>query len=466
MFYSNKSQLSSVCYTIKQELKNKFQSFYGGAVVHENPTLLNKIYTELYITEVLGGEVNNQHEIRQIETVFRRAVTEDRPINCNNIFKPLLGQDLPIRTVLTKGIAGVGKTVSVQKFILDWTEGKANQDIHLIFPLPFRELNLLKYKIFSLKDLLQFSMGTKQLEISPNEGKIIFIFDGLDECRLSLDFQNNARLCDVTKSASVDVLLTNLIVGNLLPSALIWITSRPAAADLIPSECVDRVTEVRGFSDPQKEEYFRKRIRDQTLANKIISHLKSSRSLYIMCHIPVFCWISATVLEKMLNGEESGEIPKTLTQMYTHFLTLQINFIRTAELSEMTLVLLGSYCCYKSLTGKTILGRKVFSRRRSEDNLKEKGEVAGRKLTVVYTPGFEKDYLIGNTLEKAKLNILRSVTEQSSGTHAFILVQSVDSSFAEEEKSALEKIMEPLGENVWKHTLVVFAVGDELETLP
>ncbi|XP_048015802.1 NACHT, LRR and PYD domains-containing protein 12-like [Megalobrama amblycephala] len=327
----NKSQLSSVCYTIKQELKNKFQSFYEGAAMHENPTLLNKIYTELYITEVLGGEVNNQHEIRQIETVFRRAITEDRPINCNNIFKPLLGQDLPIRTVLTKGIAGVGKTVSVQKFILDWAEGKANQDVHLIFPLPFRELNLLKYKIFSLKDLLQFSMGTKQLEISPNEGKVIFIFDGLDECRLSLDFQNNARLCKVTKSASVDVLLTNLIVGNLLPSALIWITSRPAAADLIPSECVDRVTEVRGFSDPQKEEYFRKRIRDQTLANKINSHLKSLRSLYIMCHIPVFCWISATVLEKMLFGSESGEIPKTLTQMYTHFLTLQINFIREKD---------------------------------------------------------------------------------------------------------------------------------------
>ncbi|XP_051718578.1 NACHT, LRR and PYD domains-containing protein 3-like isoform X2 [Ctenopharyngodon idella] len=313
------------CDVFKSKLKTMFQCLPGEVSTRGQPKPLSEIYTELYITEGGNGELNNEHEIRCIETACRRATTEDRPINLNDIFKLLPGQDQPIRTVLTKGVAGIGKTVSVQKFILDWAEENANQDIYLIFPLPFRELNLLKDKTFSLKDLLQFFMGTKQLEISPNEGKIIFIFDGLDECRLSLDFQNNVRLCDVTESASVDVLLTNLIVGNLLPAALIWITSRPAAADLIPSECVDRVTEVRGFSDPQKEEYFRKRIKDQSVANKIISHLKSSRSLYIMCHIPVFCWISATVLEKMLNGEESGEIPKTLTQMYTHFLILQMS---------------------------------------------------------------------------------------------------------------------------------------------
>ncbi len=264
--------------------------------------------------------------MRQIETQSRRAATEDTAIKCNDIFRPLPGQDKDIRTVLTKGVAGIGKTVSVQKLILDWAEGKENQDVQLIFPLPFREINLMKDKTLSLSDLLHvFFPETKEMEISNDEYKVLFIFDGLDECRLSLDFQSDVRLCDVSESASVDVLLMNLIVGNLLPSALIWITSRPAAADLVPSECVHRVTEVRGFNEPQKEEYFRKRISDQSLADTIISHLKSSRSLYIMCHIPVFCWISAAVLEKMLSPAESGEIPKTLTQMYTHFLILQTN---------------------------------------------------------------------------------------------------------------------------------------------
>ncbi|XP_048016449.1 NACHT, LRR and PYD domains-containing protein 12-like isoform X4 [Megalobrama amblycephala] len=321
---SIESELGEVLDKFKSNLIKKFECLYEGTSKQGNPTLLNEIYTELYITESECGEINNEHEVRQIETQSRRAATEDTPIKCSDIFRPLPGQDKPIRTVLTKGVAGIGKTVSVQKFILDWAEGKENQDVHLIFPLPFRELNLIRDHSLSLLDLLNvFFAETKHLDISSSKYKVSFIFDGLDECRLSLDFQSDVRLCDVSDPASVDVLLTNLIVGNLLPSALIWITSRPAAADLVPSECVHRMTEVRGFSDPQKEEYFRKRIRDQSLADRIISHLMSSRSLFIMCQIPVFCWISATVLEKMLSEAESGEIPKTLTQMYTHFLIIQ-----------------------------------------------------------------------------------------------------------------------------------------------
>ncbi|KAI4879854.1 hypothetical protein NFI96_003998 [Prochilodus magdalenae] len=305
---------------LKSTLKEKCQKINQGISNPGTSKLLNEIYTELYITEGGSGDVNNEHEVRQIETTSRRPVIQETPIKCNDIFK-----DKSIRTVLTKGVAGIGKTVSVQKFILDWAEGKANQDVLFIFPLPFRELNLMKEKL-SLETLLhQFIKDTNKLKPRDyHHYKVMFIFDGLDEYRLPLDFQNNESLFDLTQPASVDVLLTNLIKGNLLPSALLWITTRPAAANQIPPDCIDQVTEVRGFSDPQKEEYFRKRISDQSLAERTIKHVKSSRSLYIMCHIPVFCWIAATVLERMLGEAESGETPKSLTQMFTHFLIFQI----------------------------------------------------------------------------------------------------------------------------------------------
>ncbi|XP_042170716.1 NLR family CARD domain-containing protein 3-like isoform X2 [Oncorhynchus tshawytscha] len=315
-----KNELAMICQReLKSNLKKKFQCVFEGIAKQGNPTLLNKVYTELYITEGGTGEVNNEHELRQIETTTRKQARPETAIKCNNIFKPLTGQDKRIRTVLTKGVAGIGKTVSVQKFILDWAEGKANQDVQFVFSFPFRELNLMKGEKHTLIELLNhFSMETKESRISNyDKNKVLFIFDGLDECRLPLDFQKNKICCDVTKSTSVDVLLTNLIKGNLLPSALLWITTRPAAANKIPPECVDQVTEVRGFNDPQKEEYFRKRFRDEHLASRIISHIKTSRSLHIMCHIPVFCWISATVLEHMLKHKRE-EVPKTLTEMYTH----------------------------------------------------------------------------------------------------------------------------------------------------
>ncbi|XP_039459950.1 protein NLRC3-like, partial [Oreochromis aureus] len=317
---------AAVCHrNLKSTLKKKFQCVFEGIAKAGSPTLLNQIYTELYITEGGTAEVNDEHEVRQIETASRKPDRPETTIRQEDIFKASPGRDEPIRTVLTKGVAGIGKTVLTQKYSLDWAEGKANQDIQFIFPFTFRELNVLKEEKFSLVELVHhFFTETKEAGICSFEDfQVVFIFDGLDECRLPLDFHKTTILTDPRKSTSVDVLLINLIRGKLLPSARLWITTRPAAANQIPPECVGMVTEVRGFTDSQKEEYFRKRFRDEEQASRIISHIKTSRSLHIMCHIPVFCWITATVLEDVLETREGGQLPKTLTEMYIHFLVVQ-----------------------------------------------------------------------------------------------------------------------------------------------
>ncbi|XP_047242902.1 NLR family CARD domain-containing protein 3-like isoform X3 [Girardinichthys multiradiatus] len=315
---------------LKSNLKNKFQNVFAGIAKAGNLSPLNKIYTELFITEGGTGEVNDEHEVRRIEAGSWKPDRPETPIRHGDIFKPLPGRKEPIRTVMTKGVAGIGKTVLTQKFTLDWAEDKdkdkdnqANQDIQVMFPFTFRELNLLKGKQLSLVELVHhFFTETKRI-YRFEELNVVFIFDGLDECRLPLDFHNNEILTDVTKSTSADVLLTNLIRGKLLPSARLWITTRPAAANRIPSEFVGMMTEIRGFTDLQKDEYFTKKFRYKKKEKMVISHIKKSRSLHIMCHIPIFCWITATVVEDMLNNKNGEKLPNTLTEMYIHFLVVQ-----------------------------------------------------------------------------------------------------------------------------------------------
>uniref|UniRef100_A0A672KZG0 Si:ch211-15j1.3 n=1 Tax=Sinocyclocheilus grahami TaxID=75366 RepID=A0A672KZG0_SINGR len=315
----------------KTSMKNKYERLFEGLKLQENESLLNSIYTQLYIIEGEREGVNEEHEVLQMEKTARTQHSQDTPIYCNDIFKASAEagseEKEQIKTVLTKGIAGIGKTVSVQKFILDWAEGKAHQDVDFMFVLPFRELNLIRDHQYSLhRLLLDFHPGLQDLDsLIYEECKVVFIFDGLDESRITLMFSEAQKVCDMTETASVAVLMSKLMKGELLPSALIWITSRPAAANQIPSKYIHRLTEIQGFTEPQKEEYFRKRISEQHQASRIISHIRRARSLNIMCHIPVFCWISSTVLQKLLEEDLSAEIPQTLTEMYIHFLLIQIN---------------------------------------------------------------------------------------------------------------------------------------------
>ncbi|KAM6983013.1 uncharacterized protein LKV04_013412 isoform 2-T2 [Tautogolabrus adspersus] len=334
-----KPHLSSQ-WELKSQLKKQFTHVTMGVDMQKTSALLNDIYTDLYIIEGERGEVNIQHEARQIEGA--KFKPQETSIKYDAIFEPAVGKTKNIKSVLTTGMAGIGKSFATMKYMLDWAEDKSHTDIFYMFPLSFRELNLRKDEMHSLEELLySFFPGMKTSEIKDyDKYNILIVLDGFDECRLDLVFNESENCTDVKKQTSVRVLLTNLIQGNLLSKAQVWITSRPAASNSIPAGKVDRVTEVRGFNDDQKEEYFRKRFDDKDLAEKILSHVKNLRTLYIMCHIPVFCWLTSTVLEDFVKRKEEGKMPSTLTDMYIHFVLLQCRQANakygTDETSEMS----------------------------------------------------------------------------------------------------------------------------------
>ncbi|XP_013994834.1 NACHT, LRR and PYD domains-containing protein 3 [Salmo salar] len=443
------------------KLKEKIQHVFEGVPKQGKKTLLNKIYTELYITEGGSEEVNNEHEVRQIEIAsITPASTEEKLIECNNIFKFVTGQDKPTRTVLTKGVAGIGKTFSVLKFILDWADGKENQDIQFIFSLPFRELNLVRNKLLSLVDLVYecireakvikkeflYQIFTKlQDSGNPNYNeskyKVLFVLDGLDECRLPLDYKKNDSWDKATEPTLVDVLLKSLINGNLLPSARLWITSRPAASNQIPSGCVDQVTEVRGFNDPQKEEYFRKRFSDENLANRIISHIKTSRSLHIMCHIPVFCWISATVLERILSTDTNGEIPKTLTQLFLGLLVFHAKQMNEKYNEK------GEGDPHWDKESIMALGKLAFQQLKNgnlifyESDLQE-CDINAREASVrlgVFTQLFREDY--GPFQEKVYSFVHLSIQEFLAALYVFLSFNNSNVNLMNKDHSAIRKIL-------------------------
>uniref|UniRef100_H3C6X5 NACHT domain-containing protein n=1 Tax=Tetraodon nigroviridis TaxID=99883 RepID=H3C6X5_TETNG len=206
---------------LKSLLKNRFGLVVEGLAGRKD-SVLDQVYTELHHTEGWNGEVSTEHEVRQMESAASNANSSHTKIRCEDLFQPLLGRQEPVRSVMTTGIAGIGKTVLTQKFALEWAQGDVSQDIQFLFPVTFRELNLLKGKSSFMGLLSTLFPGTR-LETGLEEFRILFILDSLEECRLDLDFQTNEIVSDVTQAASVEVLVTNLIRGHLFPSAHIWI---------------------------------------------------------------------------------------------------------------------------------------------------------------------------------------------------------------------------------------------------
>ncbi|XP_076142848.1 uncharacterized protein LOC143125341 isoform X2 [Alosa pseudoharengus] len=258
----------------------------------------------------------------EVKVLFSLFEEKFNSVSCNDIFKA----HGVVRTVMTQGAAGIGKTSSVHKFILDWADGKENKDVDVVFMFPFWKLNLVKDISCSLHKLLvNFHPEFDNLAAIKrfDDSRIVVIFDGLDESQLHLDFQNNQMLCDISEISSVGTIITNIIKGNLLPFAKVWITSHGSSTNQVPSWYINRVTEMLPLSDSQMEEFVKESLNDVTDASNILLRIKLSRSLHAMCHTPALCSIAVSVVKNML--EQGENRIQTCTELYSHFVISQMN---------------------------------------------------------------------------------------------------------------------------------------------
>ncbi|XP_067220660.1 NLR family CARD domain-containing protein 3 isoform X2 [Chanodichthys erythropterus] len=310
-------------YDLKIAYDRRYYSLYEGRCRPGQQRYISDVYVEP-VTVIKGTRepINPENEVQRIPYTIQETV-----IRAADIFCPLPNDTKPIRTVMMTGIPACGLTVAVNKVIIDWMEGKTNQDFQFVFPLPAKELHLSKSGDLSfLETLSSYFAEAEDIGFIEKEDCLsLFIIDALELCRHKLDFENNEIVTSARKKAPLDALLTSLIKGTLLPNARVWITSHVTAAYRIPANLIDRFVELRGFTDDKKEEYFTKRTTEPELGRKVFNHMKRSKALEIICHLPLFSWMVAFIFERAFRDPDYGKHPPGITAFYSQYIVVQMN---------------------------------------------------------------------------------------------------------------------------------------------
>ncbi|KAM6244106.1 NLR family CARD domain-containing protein 3 isoform 2-T3 [Spheniscus humboldti] len=309
-----------------QKHLESLQSYYGNGL-ETGP--LQRL-TNLLLVEGLTDIQQKEHDILQIEaTKGLQNVYKSIPLE--KLFLPLSKVSIPPRISVTIGVAGIGKSTLVKLFVYTWAKGEINRDIIFVLPLTFRELNT--YEKLSAERLIcsAFPHITEPNCISAGAARTLLILDGLDEFKTPLDFSNTVVCTDPKKEIQVDNLITNIIRGNLLQEASVWVTSRPTAASQIPGGLVDRMTEIRGFRAAEMKDFLDQMFLDnRDLSDQVLHHIRANRSLRIMCTVPGFCWISGSSIGYYLKNsadqsQETTAVPKTLSEIYSYYFKMALS---------------------------------------------------------------------------------------------------------------------------------------------
>ncbi|XP_078066927.1 uncharacterized protein LOC144492602 isoform X2 [Mustelus asterias] len=311
-------EISEAVATHKCTLQAQMERIKPYFVFDNSRPLLQERFTSLVILNVRERN-KTEHELLQ-----HRDYTACERIDIKQLLSPSAPGEKPPRVTLVQGVAGIGKSVTMQKLAHSWACGMIYTGFYVLLYFSFRELNTIKEKI-SLTELIVQSYPHLRAscdKILEFPRRILFLFDGLDEFKLPLEF-NSRSVVDRSIAQHINSLIVNIIKGNLLPEATVLITSRPTTIDLDHKTYFNRCAEILGFSTKEIDAYFLKCLKDKKVADYVFRTVKSIDSLFGLCYVPAFCDILCFYLHKSFHCKgkwsQISSFPRTITDLFLRF---------------------------------------------------------------------------------------------------------------------------------------------------
>ncbi|XP_030626066.1 NLR family CARD domain-containing protein 3 [Chanos chanos] len=289
----------------------------------------------LFLVEGVSDLQQSEHDLIQVSVNRGAGPLHGRALGLDKLLVPLTRVSTAPRVTLTVGVSGGGKTRLVHSFVRQWCSGQIYPDISLVIPIACWEVS--GFDRLSMDRLLRLVVPHDNVEIILGGAcKVLLVFDGLEEFRAPLDFSEAPPLSDTRREVAVSDLITNIIRGNLLPGATLWLLSRPGVGARVPAGLVDRVTEVPPLTHTHIQDYLKstqryRQTHTQTdshthttptdeITHSIWAHLSSQKSLLTLCSVPSICRIVVMTLSSLLEADSSEKtLPRTLTEVYGHY---------------------------------------------------------------------------------------------------------------------------------------------------
>ncbi|XP_035505649.1 NLR family CARD domain-containing protein 3 isoform X2 [Scophthalmus maximus] len=310
----------------KDVMRRRSESMLFYNTRHGEKILFSEHYVNLLLVDGHQGLEIKRHEVltfgqKRLSLQQKTAIHKKIPLA--ELFSSANGNRL-IKKVLVTGVAGIGKTLLVQKMLFDFGGHKGHHAFDFIIHMTFRDLNLIdKPTNFRELVLRKNRHLAKVLDsILANDNKLLVILDGFDEFRHYRSCDVDTFVTEPDEDAEVVEVIGSLMQGELLPNASVMLTSRPAAVNHVPVGCIDRFVLIAGFSLAEVQDFFSRYFQDSALADRLFAVLSANELMLTLCYIPAFCYIVCCILKE--SKDLGGESPKTMTDIYVQYLVALI----------------------------------------------------------------------------------------------------------------------------------------------